>query len=352
MAAAKNPLRASLAERGRDRVALGWLKWAQVRRQALKKALLADPQAALSYVQQREKALMAARDRALAQSWFNADKNRWEMKVQTLKEAAEGRVLAEARFAHHREEVWVRIKGGTGPTRSGLPTFFLVQLAESNGEVKLMGMGSGQMAGDGAHLLMLQLQALGVPCTVEVVGSMPWYLWDPTAFALLPLRTVAGWVQVLVNTREGQRLWKWWWEQLTVTLEETFILDVYPRIPFRLRKLMGAIMPTHKGEAYNRELVDWIYDTSKRYKLRVINSRLPRFLTVPFRTAVVLVPIVPPFVLLVRYLLHVTGVMPIERETEARYKRRVAYHLWDELDMNRLFWSSNPVSDAFKVAKV
>ncbi|KAK1316743.1 hypothetical protein QJS10_CPA05g00266 [Acorus calamus] len=89
----------------------GWKKWREEAKASLKKNLLEDVECGRQYVAQRQERILLDRDRIMSKTWFNDEKNRWEMHPVAVPYAVSKKLIENARIRHDWGAMYVSLKG-------------------------------------------------------------------------------------------------------------------------------------------------------------------------------------------------------------------------------------------------
>ena len=106
-------------ETGEDRQALvadvevpmGWRAWRDKSKEEFKQYLLDNPEEGREYVKEKQAAILVARDRVMAETWFNKNGGRWEMSPMAASHAVTRKLAAQARIRHDRGVMYMMLKG-------------------------------------------------------------------------------------------------------------------------------------------------------------------------------------------------------------------------------------------------
>lgn len=89
----------------------GWKKWREDAKADLKQNLLQNVDQGKQYVFQRQERILVDRDRVVAKTWFNEEKNRWEMDTLAVPYAVSKKLVESARIRHDWAAMYVTLKG-------------------------------------------------------------------------------------------------------------------------------------------------------------------------------------------------------------------------------------------------
>ncbi|KAI4303029.1 hypothetical protein MLD38_038710 [Melastoma candidum] len=89
----------------------GWKSWREEAKANLKKSLLEDVDLGREYVAQQQGRILVDRDRIMSKTWFNEEKNRWEMESIAVPYAVSKKLVDGARIRHDWGAMYVTLKG-------------------------------------------------------------------------------------------------------------------------------------------------------------------------------------------------------------------------------------------------
>lgn len=300
---------------------LGWLKWAQLERRKLKKRLLANPVLAREYAVKKQGEILAARDRVMAKSWLDKQEKRWEMTSEASIDALENRLLAEVHMRHDKLAMYVKLKADS--------KYYFVDLRKLAATLRDVG---------GMESIILQMQALGVPTTIERMW-VPLRDWDPLAIIQLPGK-VAWWgANEVWRLPQVQKVWPWYRNVAQGAAEEIFLRFVFPVMPHPFRVLFGLeYSSTGDVTESAMSVMSWLAEAERRLVVRNAESQWAWWLSLPVRSAVGGYPlyylVLPPLGFLLRQFLP----KPL-KDNETQYKQKLK---WKFID----FWINNQIDIA------
>ncbi|KAL8201414.1 hypothetical protein R6Q57_012753 [Mikania cordata] len=89
----------------------GWKKWREEAKKDLKAKLLEDVEFGKKYVAERQEKILLDRDRVLSKTWYNEERNRWEMEPIVVPYAVSRKLLENARIRHDWAAMFFTLKG-------------------------------------------------------------------------------------------------------------------------------------------------------------------------------------------------------------------------------------------------
>lgn len=89
----------------------GWRKWREEAKADLKKNLLENVELGKKYVAQRQERILLDRDRVASKTWYNEERNRWELDPIAVPYAVSRKLVNHARIRHDWGAMYVTLKG-------------------------------------------------------------------------------------------------------------------------------------------------------------------------------------------------------------------------------------------------
>lgn len=207
----------------------GWKRWREEAKANLKKSLLENADRGKQYVAERQERIILARDRVVAKTLFNEEKNRWEIDPIAVPYAVSMNLVEYARIRHDWGAMYIGLKGEDKD--------FFVNIKEF--EILLEYCGGF----DGLYFKMI---ASGVPTAVQL-------MW-------IPLSELSIYQQTLLMARLSHKLFNGIWNTGVVSFrreqilgkvknmyEDIMMIIVFPivefLIPHPVRMFLGMAWP-------------------------------------------------------------------------------------------------------------
>ncbi|XP_071702217.1 probable inactive ATP-dependent zinc metalloprotease FTSHI 5, chloroplastic [Rutidosis leptorrhynchoides] len=162
----------------------GWKSWRDEAKKDLKTKVLEDVEFGKKYVAERQERILLDRDRVLSKTWYNEEKNRWEIEPIAVPYAVSRKLVDNARIRHDWAALYITMKGDEKEYYVDLKEFEM--LFEDFGGV------------DGLYLKML---AANVPTSVQLM-RIPFSELDMRQQFLLPMRLSRQLLVGLWNARD------------------------------------------------------------------------------------------------------------------------------------------------------
>ncbi|KAH6792607.1 FtsH extracellular protease family [Perilla frutescens var. hirtella] len=89
----------------------GWKKWREDAKKDLKKSFLEDPELGKKYVAERQERILVDRDRVASRTWYNEQRNRWELDPVAVPYAVSKKLVENARIRHDWAAMYITLKG-------------------------------------------------------------------------------------------------------------------------------------------------------------------------------------------------------------------------------------------------
>ncbi|XP_021734746.1 probable inactive ATP-dependent zinc metalloprotease FTSHI 5, chloroplastic [Chenopodium quinoa] len=213
----------------------GWKRWREDAKAKLKKSVLEDVDLGKQYVSKRQERIILDRDRVVSKTFYNEEKNRWEMESIAVPCAVSKNLVQYARIRHDWGAMYIGLKGEEDKE-------YYVDLKEYELIFKDLG---------GFDELYLKMLASGVPTAVHV-------MW-------IPLSELNIYQQALLVARLSHQLFNGIWNNQYVSRGRELLLDeikyinddvlmvfVFPivefLIPYPLRIRLGMAWPEEYDE--------------------------------------------------------------------------------------------------------
>lgn len=89
----------------------GWKKWREEAKANLKRDLLENTELGRQYMTRRQERILLDRERVMTKTWYNDDRNRWEMDPVAVPYAVSKKLIESARIRHDWAVMYVALKG-------------------------------------------------------------------------------------------------------------------------------------------------------------------------------------------------------------------------------------------------
>lgn len=274
-------------ETGEDRQALepdvevpmGWRAWRDKSKEEFKQYLLDNPEEGREYVKEKEAAILVARDRVMAETWFNKNEGRWEMSPMAASHAVTRKLAAQARIRHDRGVMYMMLKGDDRE--------YLVDIPAMDAELAEAG---------GFDSLYIKMTVEGIPTSTEYmwIPLKEWPLWD---LFQLPFKAVWWLLEDIWNSPLLTSVRPYYFKTLIETFEEIMIRFGFPVIrtvlPLQARVALGFDLPEGAEVAEPTEIMMWQQEAQRKTDGRYgEGTGSPAWwISLPLRTYVVGIPL-------------------------------------------------------------
>ncbi|OVA16817.1 Peptidase M41 [Macleaya cordata] len=317
----------------------GWKKWREEAKADLKRDLLENVDHGKQYVAQRQERILLDRDRLVAKTWYNEERNRWEMDPIAVPYAVSKKLVENVRIRHDWGVMYVALKGDDKEYYVDIKEFEI--LFEDFGGF------------DGLYLKML---ASGIPTAVHL-------MWIP--LSELDIRQ-----QFLLATRLSYQcmagLWKdelvsyvrkWGFEKFKNINDDIMAMIIFPIldfiIPYPVRMNLGMAWPEEAGQAVGSTwYLQWQSEAEMSFKSRKRDD-IRWFLWFFIRSAIYGYVLFNVLRFMKRKVPRLLGFGPLRRDPNLRKLRRVKAYFKFRLrrKLRRKKEGVDPIASAFDQMK-
>ncbi|KAK4851831.1 hypothetical protein QYF36_018762 [Acer negundo] len=213
----------------------GWKMWREEAKADLKRNLLENVDFGKRYVAQRQERILLDRDRVVSKTWYNEEKNRWEMDAMAVPYAVSKKLVENARIRHDWGAMYIALKGEDKE--------FYVDIKE----IEMLFEGFGGF--DGLYMKML---ACGIPTTVQLMW-IPFSELDLGQQLLLTARLAHQCFNGLQKTRFILIGRDWVFENIRNINDDIMMMIVFPVIeliiPYPVRIRLGMAWPEYVDQS-------------------------------------------------------------------------------------------------------
>nr|QKY65100.1 AAA-type ATPase family protein [Passiflora contracta] len=284
----------------------GWKKWREKAKEDLKRNLLEDVELGKQYVAQRQAQILVDRDRVVSKTWYNEEKNRWEMDPVAVPYAVSKKLVDHARIRHDWGAMYISLKGDDQE--------YYVDIKEFEALYEDF---------EGFDGLYTKMLANGIPTSVQLM-RIPFSELDVRQQFLLSIR----FAQLCFNeVWNGGPIafWKEWaLEKISSINNDLMMVLVEFIIPFLGRMSLGMTWLQKINEATDSTWFSkWYSETKIRFEFRESEHGLTWFLPFIIRTVIYGYIVFHTFQFLKRKVLRILGFGPLVRDPSMRKLRRV-----------------------------
>ncbi|KAL4637644.1 hypothetical protein ACB092_03G091900 [Castanea dentata] len=233
----------------------GWKKWREEAKADLKRNLLENVDFGKQYVAQRQERILLDRDRVMSKTWYDEEKNRWEMDPVAVPYAVSKKLVEHARIRHDWAAMYITLKGDDKEYYLDIKEFEV--LFEEFGGF------------DGLYMKML---ACGIPTTVHLMW-IPFSELDFRQQFLLTLRLSHQCLNGLWKTRIVSYARDRVFEEIRNLNDDIMMMVVFPIvdfiIPYPVRMQLGMAWPEEIDQAVGSTwYLKWQSEAERNFKSR------------------------------------------------------------------------------------
>ncbi|KAB1202917.1 ATP-dependent zinc metalloprotease FtsH [Morella rubra] len=212
-----------------------WKKWREETKADVKRKLLENVDFGKQYVAQRQERLLLDRDRVVSNTWYDQEKNRWEMDPVAVPYAVSKKLVEHVQIRHDWAVMYIVLKGDDKQYYVDIKEFEM--LFEDFGGF------------DGLYMKML---ACGIPTTVRLMW-IPFSELDFHQQFLLTMRLSRQCLTGLWKTRIVSYIRDWVFQKIQDINDDILMMVVFPIveliIPYRVRMKLGMAWPEEIDQA-------------------------------------------------------------------------------------------------------
>ncbi|XP_009588245.1 probable inactive ATP-dependent zinc metalloprotease FTSHI 5, chloroplastic isoform X2 [Nicotiana tomentosiformis] len=317
----------------------GWKKWREDVKAELKRDLLENVEHGKKYMAEKQERILLDRDRVVAKSWYNEERNRWEMDPVAVPYAVSKKLLESARIRHDWAAMYVMLKGDD---------------KEYNVDIKEYDMIYEDLGGFDA--LYLRMLASGIPTVVQLMW-IPFSELDFRQQFLLVTRLCLQCLNGLWTLRIVSCGRDWIVEKVRNINDDIMMMIVFPTvefvIPYRVRMRLGMAWPEYVDQSVaSTWYLKWQSEAEMSFRSRKTDE-LQWYLWFLIRTAIYGYVLYYVIRFMKRKIPRLLGYGPLRRNPNLRKLRRVkAYFRFRTRRIKRKKKAGvDPISTAFDQMK-
>ncbi|PIA61144.1 hypothetical protein AQUCO_00300576v1 [Aquilegia coerulea] len=239
----------------------GWKKWQEEAKAELKQNLLQNVDQGKQYVAQIQERILVDRDRVVAKTWFNEERNRWEMDPLAVPYAVTKKLVENVRIRHDWGAMYVALKGEDKE--------YYVDIQELDVLFEDFG------GFDGLYLKML---ASGIPTAVQLM-LIPFSELDIRQQFLVTTRFTYQWLVRLWKLEKVSEKRELFCEIFQNTSDDIMVMIVFPImdsiIPYPIRMRLGMAWPEWADQSVGSTwYLEWQSEAEINFKSRKDDSFL------------------------------------------------------------------------------
>ncbi|KAL1560989.1 putative inactive ATP-dependent zinc metalloprotease FTSHI 5, chloroplastic [Salvia divinorum] len=239
----------------------GWKKWREDAKMDLKKSLLEDPELGKKYVAERQ-------DRVASRTWYNEQRNRWELDPIAVPYAVSKKLVENARIRHDWAAMYVTLKGDDKE--------YYVDAKEFDMLFEDLG---------GFDALYLRMITAGIPTAVQLMW-IPLVELDISQQFLLILTLCRQCFTGLWRSSIVSRAKDWTFVKIRDINDDIMMMIVFPVlefvIPYEVRMRLGMAWPEYSDVSVSSTwYLTWQSEAETNFKSRKTDGflwNIPRVL--------------------------------------------------------------------------
>ncbi|XP_050142890.1 probable inactive ATP-dependent zinc metalloprotease FTSHI 5, chloroplastic [Malus sylvestris] len=291
----------------------GWKKWREDAKADLKRNLLEDVDFGKQYVAQRQELILLDRDRVVSKTWYNEEKNRWEMDPVAVPFSVSKKLVEHARIRHDWGAMYIALKGDDKEYYVDIKEFEM--LFEDFGGF------------DGLYMKML---ACGIPTAVHLMW-IPLSELDIRQQFLLPIRLSHQLFNALWKTRAVSYTRDWVLQKFKNINDDIMMTIVFPLVeiilPYSVRIQLGMAWPEEIDQAVDSTwYLKWQSEAEMNHKSRRTDD-IQWYFWFLVRSAIYGYVLFHLFRFMKRKIPRFLGYGPLRRDPNMRKLQRVKYYL-------------------------
>ncbi|XP_020223283.1 probable inactive ATP-dependent zinc metalloprotease FTSHI 5, chloroplastic isoform X2 [Cajanus cajan] len=323
----------------------GWKKWREEAKANLKQNLIKDAEFGRQYVAERQERILLDRDRVVSRTWYNEEKNRWEIDPVAVPYAVSKKLVEHVRIRHDWGAMYITLKGEDEE--------FYVDIKEF--EILFEDLGGF----DGLYMKML---ACDIPTTVHLMW-IPFSELSIRQQFLLTLRVFHGILSGLWNSGVVMYARNWIFKNIKDTTDDIMVVIVFPivefLVPYPVRIQLGMAWPEEIYQTVDSTwYLKWQSEAELNFKSRQPTDEeeeeespwLPWFLV---RAAIYGFVLFHVLKFMRRRVPRLLGFGPLRKDPNMQKLRRVKYYITQKLKKIRQRRKDgvDPIKTAFEQMK-
>ncbi|XP_054777160.1 probable inactive ATP-dependent zinc metalloprotease FTSHI 5, chloroplastic [Prosopis cineraria] len=295
----------------------GWKEWREEAKAKLKRSLIEDAEFARQYVAERQERILVDRDRVVSKTWYNEEKNRWEMDPMAVPYAVSKKLIDHVRIRHDWGAMYVALKG---------------EEKEIFVDIKEYEMIFDKFGGfDGLYMKML---ASGIPATVHLMW-IPFSDLDIHQQFLLTLRLSHRFLSGLWNSGIVLHARNWVFKKIKNITDDILMMIVFPivefLVPYPVRMRLGMAWPEEIDQTVDATwYLKWQSEAELNFKSRKTDDAR-WFIWFFIRTSIFGFFLFHLFQFMMKKVPSLVGYGPIRRDPNVQKLRRVKSYVIQKL---------------------
>ncbi|KAK7376284.1 hypothetical protein VNO78_34748 [Psophocarpus tetragonolobus] len=323
----------------------GWKKWREEAKANLKQNLIKDAEFGRQYVAERQERILLDRDRVVSRTWYNEEKNRWEIDPVAVPYAVSKKLIEHVCIRHDWGAMYITLKGEDEE--------FYVDIKEF--EMLFEDLGGF----DGLYMKML---ACGIPTAVHLMW-IPFSELNIRQQFLLILRVSHGILSGLWNSGIVMKARNLIFKHIKDTTDDIMVVIVFPivefLVPYPVRIQLGMAWPEEIYQTVDSTwYLKWQSEAELNFRSRQPieeedEEEIPWFFWFFVRAAIYGFVLFHVLKFMRRRLPSLLGFGPLRRDPNRQKLRRVKYYISQKLKKIRQKRKDgiDPIKTAFEQMK-
>ncbi|KAK7344160.1 hypothetical protein VNO77_13483 [Canavalia gladiata] len=318
----------------------GWKKWREQAKSNLKKNLIKDAEFGRQYVAERQERILLERDRLVSRTWYNEEKNRWEMDPVAVPYAVSKKLIEHVCIRHDWGAMYITLKGEDEEFYVDIKEFEM--LFEDFGGF------------DGLYMKML---ACRIPTTVHLMW-IPFSDLNIRQQFLLILRVPSRILHGLWNSGIAKNARNWIFKKIKDTADDIMMVIVFPivelLVPYPVRIQLGMAWPEELFQTVDSTwYLKWQSEAELNFKSRETDDGIQWFLWFFVRAGIFGFVLFHVFKFMRRRIPSLLGFGPMRRDPNRQKLRRVKYYIKQKLKKRKQKKRDgvDPIKTAFEQMK-
>ncbi|CAA0833428.1 FtsH extracellular protease family [Striga hermonthica] len=232
----------------------GWKKWREDVKMDLKQSLLGDSELGKKYIADRQERILRDRDRVTARTWYNEQRNRWELDPIAVPYAISRKLVEGARIRHDWAAMYVMLKGDDNE--------YYVDICEFEMLFEDFG---------GFDALYMRMLGANIPTAVQLMW-IPFSELDFRQQFILSLEFCRQCFTLLWNSPIVLNPRKWAFEEFRNINEDIMVMIVFPLVEFvtyEVRMRLGMAWPEYSHVSIGPSwYLNWQYEAETSFTSR------------------------------------------------------------------------------------
>ncbi|XP_051145687.1 probable inactive ATP-dependent zinc metalloprotease FTSHI 5, chloroplastic isoform X2 [Andrographis paniculata] len=290
----------------------GWKKWREDAKMDLKRSILENPEFGKKYMDERQQHILRDRDRLASRTWYNEERDRWEMDPIAVPYAVSKKIVESARIRHDWAAMYLKLKGNDREYFMNIREFDM--LFEDFG---------------GFDALYMRMIAAGVP-TVTQLMWIPFSELNISQQFRVIVKMCRWCLTELWRNIYVDRARRWLLRKIRNINDDLMMMIVFPFvefvIPYQVRLSLGMAWPEYYDASIGSNwYLKWQSEAEINFKSRK-TDQFQWYFWFLVRTAIYGYVLFHVFRFLKRRIPRILGFGPFRRDPNIMKLRRLKYY--------------------------